>query len=162
VNFVKLTKEEIVLAAHVGVQRNAEDLGDGMGIGHFDALSDGGWCVHILGAMGEVAFAKHIGKPFVPTPIRGVDIDGRQVRATMERHGRLPIRAKDGPEEMFVLMVLWGSRTFLVAGQISGEEGRRVGVLGNPRNGGPAHFVHQSKLHPVTPVLARESLDSRV
>jgi hypothetical protein len=150
-NFVKLTKDEIIFAAHVGVQRNAEDLGDGLGIGHFDALNDGGWCVHILGAMGEVAFAKYIGKPFVSTPIRGVDVDGRQVRTVMKRDGELPIRGKDGPKEMFALMVLWGSRTFQVVGQISGAEGRRVGVLKNPGNKGPAHFVPQGKLHPVTP-----------
>jgi hypothetical protein len=139
----------VIKAAHVGVQRNAEDIGDGLGLGHFDALKDGGWCAHILGVMGEIAFAKWKGVQFVPSAFAVVDVAGYQVRTAMRKDAPLVIRKKDAHSDHLVLVTLWNPNTFHIVGGITAREGRKVGTAKDPHGYGVAVFVEQRLLSPV-------------
>lgn len=150
--FVTLTPTEIMAASKVGRDRNEEDIRMGLAPGGaFILEGDNGNGQHVIGALGECAFAKFLGVPWSPAPMKGVDVSGYQVRTTKKPTGRLPIRARDAGDQKFALVRRHGFDKFEICGHITAKEGREVGELDNPAAGkaaGPATFVTADKLHP--------------
>lgn len=144
---VELSWQELEVAARVGIRRNIEDHRDGLGVGYFDAFGDGGWTDHILGAAGELAFSKFRRKPWRPARMKERDVDGFQVRTVYKPRGELKIRKRDSGSDRFALVAHRAQfRVFVIAGWVTGEEGRKLGRLLNPNGWGPAYFVPQERL----------------
>ncbi len=145
---VTLNHWEVALAGFVGVLRNTESMKKN----HKTKTGDKpAYEIGVQGAAAELAAAKFLNV----YPSQGIntfkaaDIGiGLQVRQVTNPEGELPIREGDKDEELF-LMVTGVVPTFKIVGWISGADGRRLGVLKNPGNLRPAHFVAQKHLRPM-------------
>lgn len=148
---VILTAEERSFAESAGKRRNSEDVSFGCPPGGgFIAFGDNGDRQNCLGTIGEAAFAKFIGIPYVPPRMRAAaDIAGFQVRTTFRNLAPMPIRPRDKDDDLFVLVNRIKDDLYRVAGWIRGRDAKKVGVWHNPPVGqklGPAWFVQERLL----------------
>ncbi len=152
---IELTENDLRVAAHVAFDRGLPSLLAG------SRNVNGGmadpFLRHVIGAIGECAFAKYMDIYWDGSVGRfrgmGNDVGAFQVRA---RSGRLPliIRPNDKAEDMFVLVCMAGSMTkWEVMGWIGGAEGKRVGTLTNMQ-GGARYQVEISQLHQIEGIAA--------
>ncbi len=153
-HLVRLTWEELKRAAYNAVDRKVEDLSHGLQVGgKFIAFDGQGWKQDVLGSCGEAAFARFRGIPWQPAPMKGVDVDGHQVRSVIHRDGQLAIRSGDRDDHPFVLVSRWGISPqdswtlWNVRGWVTGRRGREIGTLKDPHSRGvPAYFVNPEDL----------------
>lgn len=140
-----LTDEEFERGRKVGIRRNQEDVDAGMGIGHFDSDGDGGYGVHIRGALAEFALHKFLGVDWNLPEFGADDIPGVEIRSTQKRWGDCPVRLKDKEEDVVVLVYLdMEKRAFVVIGWISVRDGKANEWREKNRGGnGLAWFVPQ-------------------
>ncbi len=146
---VTLDWYEVSRAALVGVSRNVEAIR----LGCSNRLKAGeDWSIHILGALGECAFAKATGRYWSGgvNTFHGADIGRRlQVRTRSKHEYDLIVRADDADEDVFVLVT--GSQDrFLVHGWVLGGEAKREEWIANHGNYSPAWFVPSSALNPIS------------
>lgn len=120
---VALSLTEMRLAADAGVSRRLSGIQKGLrsAAGYSNETA---WDVDILGAMGEMAFAKAHGIYWVPTidVFKVPDVGNVYVRTTRNSKGRLIVRAAD-PEGLYALVIAKEPR-FRIAGTYWASEAR--------------------------------------
>lgn len=144
---VNLEWFEVSRAALVGVSRNVEALRKGLQ--NSRPTKDKDWDIHILGALGECAFAKATGRYWsgsVNTFKAGGDIgDIIQIRTRSKHHYDLIVRDDDKDDDLFVL-VTGGPHEFVVHGWMRAKDAKREEYRQNYGNYGDAYFVPKTRL----------------
>lgn len=139
---------EVSRAALVGVSRNVEALRKGCQ--NRLPINDE-WSIHILGALGECAFAKATNRYWngsVNTFKAGGDIgDSIQIRTRSRHSYDLIVRDGDRDEDVFVL-VTGGPSEFRVHGWMLGADAKTKKYRANYGNYGEAYFVPSRELRP--------------
>jgi len=146
---VSLEWFEVSRAALVGVSRNVEALRKGLQ--NHMATNEKDWHIHILGALGECAFAKAMGRYWsgsVNTFKHGGDVGLVQVRTRSKHHYDLIVREGDSDDDVFVL-VTGGPSEFEIHGCMRGKDAKRPEFRQNYGNYGEAYFVPKSRLQDV-------------
>lgn len=109
--------------------------------------------INVLGALGEMAFAKWLGVPFIATVNTfktRPDVGGFEVRTAGFHNGKLIIRDDDLDTRPYVLVTSTHppSLEFRIHGFLLGKDGKKEKWLTDGGNGrAPAYFVPQSELH---------------
>lgn len=153
---VRLEWFEVSRAALVGVSRNVEALRKGLE--NSRPTNDSEWHVHILGALGECAFAKATGRYWsgsVNTFKNGGDVGAIQVRTRSKHDYDLLVRDGDADGDIFVL-VTGGPNDFVVHGWLRGKDAKADRYRKNYGGYGEAYFVPKADLSPVTPLICQE------
>lgn len=151
---VSLEWYEISRAALVGVSRNVEALRKSCS-SKFRAGSE--WDAHILGALGECAFAKSQNLYWngsVNTFKAGGDVGLIQVRTRSNPTYDLIVRQDDSSDDVFVL-VTGGPNDFRVHGWMRGGDAKREEFLADYGHYGEAFFVPQRRLNPISDLRIR-------
>lgn len=109
---------------------------------------------HIVGALGERAVYKALGRQWVGTvdTFKAPDLVGTQVqiRTTSKSTGELVVRERDNPDQPFVLVVPEEFPAFRVVGWCYGKDARKREFWKAPRTDlPPAYFVPQHLLQPI-------------
>ncbi len=147
-NTVELSYQDFKRAAMVGIQRNWEDHEHGLKSGGAFKMRDGwAWEQHILGAAGELAFAKFLGLEWTPAKMKAKDVGAYQVRTVVRDDGQLVVREKDVDTDRFALVTVKAHHRFRIAGWTSGGTAKQIGERRNPNGWGEAWFVDQVKLN---------------
>ena len=148
---IALSWHEVRLAAEVGVARNVVALSRGW-TPHQPGACPPLWQAHIVGAIGELAFAKATnrywtGDPAGPPDKVGDVGSGLQVRACDRPNGSLILHDHDDDDHRFVL-VTGGPCTLDLAGWVLAREVKRPEFWRKdvPE---PAYFVPARDLHPM-------------
>lgn len=141
---------EISAAAQVGVCRNVEAIRAGYSprLRGKDAM----WDRHVLGALGECAFAKATGRYWsgsVNTFKSGGDVGSTiQVRTRSKHDYDLIVREDDKDGDIYVL-VTGGPQDFRVHGWMRCEDAKARKYVNNHGGYGEAYFVPQRALRPI-------------
>lgn len=146
---VNLEWFEVSRAALVGVSRNVEALRKGLQ--NARPTNESEWSIHILGALGECAFAKAMGRYWsgsVNTFKAGGDVGLIQVRTRSKHHYDLIVRDGDCDDDLFVL-VTGGPHEFEIHGCMRGKDAKRPEFKQNYGNYGDAYFVPKNRLQDV-------------
>jgi hypothetical protein len=136
---------EVSRAALVGVSRNVEAMRKQCQ--NRSTVPDD-WGIHILGALGECAFAKATNRYWngsVNTFKRGGDVGRIQVRTRARHDHDLIVRPQDKSEDVFVL-VTGGPSSFEIQGWCVGEEAKQDAFTANHGGYGEAYFVPAKSL----------------
>lgn len=144
---VNLEWFEISRAALVGVSRNVEALRKHCQ--NRNTVADD-WGIHILGALGECAFAKATNRYWsgsVNTFKSGGDVGSIQVRTRARHDHDLIVRNQDKDEDIFVL-VTGGPGSFDVRGWVRGKDAKHAEFVANHGGHGEAYFVPRRALRP--------------
>ena len=143
---VELTPYEMLVAAQIGVMRQVQNLKEKR-LDAYGAQTDRGWQLHIEGAMGECAVAKHLGIFWNGSigNLQDTDVGNIQVRTTAHPNGRLILHPKDDPKDFYVL-VIGENGGYRIVGGIYGELGKRDEYWTDPGTGRPAYFVPRERL----------------
>lgn len=144
---IELEHSEIAHAAITGLMRHLQNLRKGRKHA-YGASAENGWAMHIEGACGELALAKHFGCYYAGVGIfRGADVCGtEQCRTTTHPDGRLPIHPKDANDARFWL-VTGCDGTYTIRGWIMGRDAKRREWWADPQKTGRfAYWVPQSEL----------------
>jgi len=144
---------EVSRAALVGVTRNVEALR--RGYQHTRVIHDE-WNIHILGALGECAFAKATGRYWsgsVNTFKSGGDVgENIQIRTRSKHTYDLIVRDGDKDGDIFVL-VTGGPTEFQVQGWIGAADAKKEKFKQNYGGYGNAFFVPARELKSVTDLM---------
>ena len=145
---VTLTPGEILRAAIVGVMRQVRGLQEGL-VATDGAKKSQYWQIHIDGALGECALAKHLGLYWSGVgELRQTDVGGTtgvDVRTRSEHHLDLVIKDKDPDDRRFYLVTgSYGS--YQVHGWIMGRDGKQQ-KWWSDAGGRQLYFVPQSELN---------------
>lgn len=146
---------EVSRAALVGVARNVEAMRKGcvsrMPIGDE-------WNAHILGALGEAAFAKATNRYWSGSvnTFKAADVgDNIQIRTRSKASYDLIVRAGDKDDDVYVL-VTGGPAEFVLHGWIRCADAKRSEFKANYGMHGEAYFVPKSELQPIDPLVRKE------
>lgn len=143
---VALTPTEIMQAAMVGVMRQLQNMRDGRRPA-FGAGSASDWQLHVEGALGECALAKHLGIFWCGVgALRAPDVGVVDVRTRSNHSYDLILHDHDPDERVFYLLT-GGNGRYVVRGWIRAGEGKRKEFWKDPAGGRPAYFVPQEALH---------------
>ena len=143
---VSLSYAEILQGAMVGVMRQIQNLKAGRTHAH-RAAPDKGWQMHLEGALGEMALAKHLDVYVGGTGVlRGPDVGDCDVRTTAGADNRLILHPDDPDDRVFWLLTGSNGR-YEVRGNILGAEGKQQKWWKDPVDGRPAYFVPQGELN---------------
>lgn len=147
---VNLEWFEVSRAALVGVSRNVEALRKSLT--NKMPTNQRDWDIHILGALGECAFAKATNRYWngsVNTFKSGGDIgECIQIRTRSKHSYDLIVRDEDKDGDVFVL-VTGGPLEFRVQGWIRAADAKRREYRANYGNYGEAYFVPKDELRPI-------------
>lgn len=151
---VRLTVGEAGIVGMIGACRNASAKAKGRG-DRYGAKGEG-WDLHMLGALGEFAASKELGRYWHWNigGVGGPDLAGNiQIRTRPKpedrEHWDLIIRDNDDPSARYVLVEASGL-DFTLLGWIYGHEAQRPEWRGNLRGTTDVWFVPASALHPVS------------
>lgn len=145
---VRLDPWEVFEAAMIGVGRQCRAMADGKRDSH--GFRGDPWGAHILGALGEQAFAKVLNRYYAGSvDYRAGDVGSVEVRTAPNHDYGLLVRAKDPDHAVFVL-VTGSAPTFRIQGWITGAEAKRIGTLDRPDPARPpCWIVRQEDLEPI-------------
>jgi len=143
---VRLTWPEVHIGAHVGIMREIQDREQNL-VNIAQAEAEGGWERHVVGALGEMAFAKWVGIFWSGSlgDYRADDVGPYQVRAIVKERHSLIIRPVDKDDKKFILVWDQTPKYFLMGWQWAGNIKRQVFVR-EPNGRDPAFFVPQAAL----------------
>lgn len=131
----------------MGTRRNDESFRDGRKQAHGHS-SDWQKSLesHILGAFGELAYAKCKGVTWAATvgTFKAPDVDGDQVRTTPYFSGHLLLHKEDSETEPYIL-VICRAPTFIISGWLWGYEAKKD-CWWNDKIDRPCYWVPQSAL----------------
>ena len=148
---VELSPSEAFMAAAVGSFRQAESSYFNRKLTHGVSADADILSLHILGAAGELAVAKVLGRYWGGDvgSFKKADLgQSVQVRTRSKHEYDLIVRADDNPDDVYVLVT--GTPTRLrVHGWIRGTDARRDEWIQTHGNRPPAWFVPQSALRPL-------------
>lgn len=153
---VQLEWYEVSRAALVGVSRNVEALRRGCQ----ERLkgSDESWERHVLGALGECAFAKGTNRYWSGSvnTFKAPDIGANiQVRTRSKSSYDLIVRDSDADADVYVL-VTGGPAEFVIHGWMRAKDAKNPQFRTNHGGYGAAYFVPQSALNPIDPLVCGE------
>jgi hypothetical protein len=147
---------EVSRAALVGVSRNVEAMRKQCQ--NRSTVPDD-WGIHILGALGECAFAKATNRYWngsVNTFKRGGDVGRIQVRTRARHDHDLIVRDGDSDDDVFVL-VTGGPSSFEIRGWCMGKEAKYAAFSANHGGYGEAYFVPVKSLRSPDQLVAGDS-----
>jgi hypothetical protein len=154
---VNLEWFEVSRAALVGVSRNVEALRKNCSATLQKPTDE--WSAHILGALGECAFAKCTNRYWngsVNTFKAGGDLgDNIQIRTRSKHSYDLIVRDADRDSDVFVL-VTGGPHEFRIHGWMPASEAKQARFKANYGGYGDAYFVPASALRPIDPLICKE------
>ena len=148
---IELTLFECEMMAALGVKRRLVSIRDK----RVDKIAPQ-FDADIVGAIGEYAVARALGKPFQPllNTFKLPDVGELQVRATRWPRGHLIVR-EDDPEGVYVLVTVNEPRAE-VHGWLTAKEARQDKYWGNPDETRAACWsVPQYDLHPLNTLRER-------
>ncbi len=153
---VSLEWFEVSRAALVGVSRNVE----AMRKGYRQKLrgKDESWERHVLGALGECAFAKATNRYWSGSvnTFKAADVgDNIQIRTRSQHAYDLIVRDDDRDDDVYVL-VTGGPTDFTLHGWMRCSDAKSPKFKANYGNYGEAYFVPKSALHPMDPLICKE------
>jgi hypothetical protein len=154
---VTLSDTEMVWPTKVGTDRHEAAKKANKRDSHkYKGSDEDGLKIHILGAAGELAFAKSLGIVWDASinTWKKPDLCGIvQVKTATHHTYSLLVRpdAKDG--EIFVLVTSENLREYQIHGWMIGKDIKRERWLRNPGERKAAWFVPQSALHPYEDLL---------
>jgi len=136
----------MLIAAQVGVQRQVQNLAKS-NKDAYGARNDAGWQMHIEGAMGEFALAKHLdlfwdGKG----EWRQHDVGKFDVRTRSKHYYELIVHEAD-PSDRFIYLLTGVNGRYRVHGGMYAEEAKKQKYWKDPAGGRPAYFVPHSDLY---------------
>jgi hypothetical protein len=150
---VELSWFEVEMAAIVGVRRRVEaEFREGrhdLYATPDEVEPSSNWQTQIEGAIGELAFAKALGRNWngsINTYRRGGDVGAVQVRTRSRHSYELNVRTHDRDEDYFVLLTGQAPKLCL-RGWIRGADAKRADWLKDHGGHGAAYFVPHSELH---------------
>ena len=152
---VRLEWFEVSRAALVGVSRNVEALRKGC-INRLPINDE--WGIHVLGALGECAFAKATNRYWSGSvnTFKDADVgDNIQIRTRSKHSYDLIVRDGDRDDDLYVL-VTGGPAEFTLHGWMRCGDAKRAKYRANYGNYGEAYFVPQSALQPMDPLICKE------
>lgn len=147
---VQLSSAEIMMAATVGIMRQATNIRDGRK-DRYGASEKDGWQLHVDGALCECAVAKgldiywngSIGTFSAP------DVGHLQVRGTHWSSGSLILHKSDSDTEIFIL-VTGANGKYVLRGWLYGIAAKNKKYWDDPRKEDRyAYFVPQHDLEPI-------------
>lgn len=147
---IVLTPVEAAMAGAVGSIRHGMSVKDGRRDRHGLKADDDGLSHHILGAAGELAVAKLLGRYWGGdvNSFKRPDVGNLQVRTRSKHEWDLIIREDDNPADAFVHVT--GSPTRLIVhGWIRGRDGMLDEFRQNHGGRPPAWFVPRRVLRPM-------------
>lgn len=150
---VTLTAPEIMQAGLVGLMRQCQNIKMGREHAHgFDGANE--WQVHIEGACGELAVAKHLGKFWCGNigDLKADDVGPLQVRTAAQDHYRLILHESDPDDKNFVL-VTGRCPAYRLRGWIRCVDGKLSKYWEDPATGRPAFFVPTRSLSPMNELM---------
>lgn len=145
---VKLRNYEIYVAAHVGIQRQVDNLQNGREDA-YGAEKNRGWQNHIEGALGEKAFAKafglywsgHVGD------LDADDVGPYQVRTRSEYWHELILHKRDKDDRPYVLLTGLNGE-YDIRGWMFARDGKKDKYWKDPTGKGRwAYFIPQEDLN---------------
>lgn len=149
---------EVSRAALVGVSRNVEALRKGLQSARHmsdDAL----WSAHILGALGECAFAKGTNRYWSGSvnTFKDPDVgDNIQIRTRSKHNYDLIVRDNDRDDDVYVL-VTGGPTEFVLHGWMRCADAKQQQWRANYGDYGDAYFVPKHCLKPLDPLIQKDS-----
>ena len=145
---VTLTWFEMQYAAAVGAARQLSAIGNGRKHHPYGVPADE-WGVHIEGAVGELAVAKHLNlywEPVLKKPREANgDVQGHEVRATTRARGCLILHPEDPDEAPFWLALTHAKPVVTILGPCLGRYGKQQ-QWWRTDTGRAAYFVPQTAL----------------
>ena len=156
---VDLNPTEFFMACNVGVMRRVASVQRGHRERNGSQDDDFAITKNIIGACGEMAAAKALGRYWDGSVnvFKSVDLppndlfalEGIQVRTMGRHYYDLLIRPGDADEEKFLLVTSEVERSYLVHGWILGGDAKRPEWLDAKGGRIAAYFVPQSMLRPI-------------
>lgn len=142
------------MASSVGLRRAIDSILNGRRQAAGDVDPTGVlalWQQHIEGALGEMAFAKALGRYWsgsVNTFKNGGDVGDVQIRTRSRTDYDLIVRARDRDEDYFVLVV-GCCPIYTIVGYMKGGDAKQERWGKNHGGHGAAYFVPQNELRPL-------------
>lgn len=137
---IQFSLPEYQVISQIGVIRHTNALRLGR-IDRNNADKLDGVTLHIHGALGEAAVAKHLNLYWMGGSFRSVDVGDRyEVRTTTRKDGCLILRDTDNSDSIFVFVTI-DNLTATIEGWIRGRDGKNDEFARNPHDWGKAYFV---------------------
>lgn len=144
---VPLTAEEQITAASIGIRRQIAAVAKGRDPG--TRPENEGWSAHVVGALGELAYAKWR-KVYWPATVGRPDYDGdvgdAEVRSTERVNGRLLLKTADPEDRAYILVVVQNCQC-IIHGWLWGHEAKKPDYW-DATMPSPCFAVPQRDLHP--------------
>ena len=163
---IYLTPSEVMMAAHVGIMRQVQNIWKDREPGYGCPLSQV-WQSHIEGAIGEKVVAKHLNIYWNGNlgNLKADDVGPYQVRSGWREDSRLILhpppkipggKGKDGQGDIaskkFVLVTGIG-HTYTIRGWMVAKNGQKDVFWEDPKGGRPAYFVPWKMLQDIDTLL---------
>ena len=155
---VHVTNPEILLAAHVGCLRNITSYRDAKDKHGADTQRDG-WQGNVMGAIGELAWAKTMGVFWggaIGNYKAGDVGEHFQIRSTsiVNRKKAMLLMHKTDEDDKPYILALVGMKNVLFVGYYFGREGKQDHYWGDHfQNGRPCYGIPHQTLHPIEDLL---------
>jgi len=147
---VGLPKDEMLYGALVGCTRQIDNVWKPNLKNTYDAPPEQAFQFHVLGALGEMAVAKHYDLFWSGAlgDYKAHDVGGAQVRTTAKPDGCLIVHARDADSDPFIFVVQdkWN---FWLRGWILGKDAKQLRFWRTQGVRTPAFFVPQDALLPI-------------
>ena len=142
---IRLTLSEMQIAAHVGIQRQLQNLKNNARPA-YGAGSSNDWQLHVEGALGEMALAKHLGIYWDGKgQMRAPDVGCFDVRTRSKHTYDLIVHERDD-DDRYIYLLTGGNGVYRFHGGIYARDAKDEQYWRDPAGGRPAYFVPQNKL----------------
>jgi hypothetical protein len=142
---IRLSLAEMQIAAQVGIQRQIQNLKNGA-VPAYGAGNKNDWQLHIEGALGEMALAKHLGIYWDGKgTMRAPDVGDVDVRTRSKHTYDLIVHDRDD-DGRFIYLLTGGNGEYRFHGGIYARDAKHERYWKDPAGGRPAYFVPQSHL----------------
>jgi len=142
---IKLSLAEMQIAAQVGIQRQIQNLKNGA-VPAYGAGSKNDWQLHVEGALGEMALAKHLGVYWDGKgEMRAPDVGNIDVRTRSKHSYDLIVHDRD-EDDRYIYLLTGGNGQYRFHGGIYARDAKQERYWKDPAGGRPAYFVPQAEL----------------
>lgn len=147
---VVLTSHEMLHAGLVGLTRQIDNLWERR-TDRYGAQPRDGWRMHIEGALGEMALAKHMDCYWSGRlgELKAPDVGPLQVRTRVrQENAGLILHPDDRDDQLFVLVISWAP-VFMLIGWTLAADGKQERYWKDIPDNRSAFFVPHSALQPI-------------
>lgn len=149
---VTLDNSEYLHALLAGCLRRASARAKGRQ-NYYGAQSADSELLDMIGAVGECVVAKHLNRFWAGAgAFRGGDVDDFQVRTTTYDSGHLVLNNNDSDDKKYILVCV-NSGVGKIRGWVYAREGKQAKYWKDKSGRGPAYYVPQSDLRPISTLL---------